>query len=509
MAAIDTIITGMDADNRWMNVISNNLANLNTTGYKARTVSFEDLLSQTLQGGTAPGGTRGGRQPLQIGLGVQVGAVTPDNTQGALQQTGVSTDVAIQGAGYLVLQQRGAQVFSRDGGLAVDAAGNLVQASTGAQVMGWLAQGGAVTPQGAVSPISFVGAQSIPPVATTAMALVGNLQAGSTAAWPLLTTVYDSLGNPLSLQFTFIPAGPNLWTWQATIPASQGTIPGATGTYSAGSPWAGTPAIPPGSDLGASPTPYSIVMDSSGNAEILNGSTIVAVAAGAANAPAGSQITFTNVDTPTQTAMVATVGAAPLPPAPPSGTTSLGTVTVTSGGTGTITFTSAGVQSGQTGGPITIAPADGAAPLAIVPAFSGVTQYAAPPTVALGTQDGAQAGTLQAFSIGTDGVITGSYSNGQQRAIAQIALATFSNPQGLLAVGQNQWQQSPDSGTPSIGPAGSGATGTLAGGALEQSNVDMSTELTAIIQAQSSFQADARVITAITAMDQAAIQMVP
>jgi flagellar hook protein FlgE len=508
MAAIDTIITGMDADNRWMNVISNNLANLNTTGYKTRSVSFEDLLSQTLQGGTAPSAAAGGRQPLQIGLGTQVGAVTPDITQGALQQTGVSTDVAIQGSGYLVLQQGGSQVFSRDGGLVIDAAGNLVQASTGARVMGWLAEAGVVTPQGAVSPISFLDAQSVPPVATTTMSLVGNLEGGATSNQPLQTTVYDSLGNPLSLQYTFIPAGPNLWTWQATIPAAQGTIPGATGTYSAGSPWTGTPTIPSGSDLGASPTPYSIVLDSSGNADIMNGSTIVAIAPGAAGAAAGSTITFTNVDAPTQTAMVAKVGGTALPPAPGSGTTSLGTVTVTSGGTGTITFTSAGVESGQTGGPITITPADGAAALSITPSFSGATQYAAPTTIALGTQNGTPPGSLQSFSIGTSGVITGSYSNGQQQAIAQIALATFSNPQGLLAIGQNQWQQSPDSGTPSIGAAGSGAIGTLAGGALEQSNVDMSTELTNIIQAQSSFQADARVVTAITAMDQAVIQMV-
>ncbi|MHB8733305.1 MAG: flagellar hook protein FlgE [bacterium] len=404
MATIDTILSGLDAANQWMNVVSNNLSNLNTTGYKSREVQFEDLLSQTLQGGSAATGTSGGTAPLQVGLGAQIGAVNPNETQGALTQTGVTTDVAIQGNGFLVLSQGGNQLFSRDGALALDSSNNLVQTSTGAKVMGWIAQNGVISSQGAVVPVSLASAQQIAPTATSTMSFAGNVQAGASGGQPLVATVYDSLGNPLNLSFTLTNTGANAWSWSAAL-SSGGSITG--------------------------------------------------------------------------------------------------------GGSGTLTFSSAGVLTGQTGGPIAITPSDGGAAMSIAPSFAGVTQYAQPTTIVLNIQNGNAGGSLQDISIGANGTITGSYSNGSHQAIAQIALATFANAQGLTAAGQNQWSTSPDSGLPVITAPGSAAAGTLAGGALEQSNVDMSQSLTQIIQAQSAFQADARAITAANAMDQAAIQMVP
>lgn len=507
MAAIDTVVTGMDSASQWLNVIANNLANLNTVGYKARKITFEDILSQTLQGGTAPLAGSGGRNPVQVGLGVQVGTVLPQFTQGSIEETGVPTDVAIQGPGFLVLQRGASMVFSRDGALAVDAAGNLVQASTGASVMGWLASAGVITASGTPVPISLNAGRVLAPVATTKASCAGNLQSGVTSPQTLLVTFYDALGTPLTAQFTFTEVTPGLWTWAVTLPSGGGTIPGATGTYSAGSPFGGSPTIPAGSNLGGGVT-YQIVLDSSGNAEILDGATVVAKATGAAGAPAGSTVTFYNVQSPTQVAMVATVGGAPLPPAPASGTTSLGSVTVTSGGTGTLTFSPTGTLASQTGGPITITPSDGSAVVAVAPDFSTVTQYASPTTVALRSQNGSPAGSLVAFSVGADGVITGGYSNGLQQPIAEIALATFANPQGLVALGDNQWQVGPNSGAAQIAPPSSSGGGTLAGGALEQSTVDMSEQLTEVIQAQAAFQAQAKVITAIQAVDQSVIQMV-
>lgn len=509
MAGIDTIITGLNSANQWLDVISNNLANLNTTGYKAQTMSFEDLLSETVQGASAPSAAAGGRAPVQVGLGVEPGAILPNETQGSIQQTGVSTDVAIQGSGFLVLEQGTGRVFSRDGQLSVDAAGNLEQASTGALVLGWSGANGTVTPQGQVSPISLAGALAIPPKATTKASLTGNVEAGASTAQPLLVTVYDSLGNPLTVSFAFTPVASGLWTWSASL-SSGGTIPGATGTFGgAATPFTGSPTISSGSVLGGGMT-YTVQEDASGNLQILDGTTVVAEAAGAGGAAAGSNVTFYNVvngAVTTNTAMVATVGATPVP-SPTGGTQALGTVAITSGGTGTLTFNAQGTLAAETGGPITVTPSDGAVALSITPDMSTVTQYASSSTIALRTQDGLAPGTLESYSIGTDGTITGSYSNGTQQAIAQIALATFANPQGLTMTGQNQWVESPDSGMPTITAPGTGNAGTLSGGALEQSNVDMSTELTNVIGAQSSFQADARVITAITAMDQAAIQMV-
>ena len=207
-----------------MNVISNNLANLNTTGFKAQTVSFEDLLSENIAGASAPSANTGGTAPIQIGLGVQRGAILADEGQGSVQQTGVQTDVAIQGGGFLVLQQGDNQVYSRDGQLSVDAGNNLVQASTGGLVEGWTGVNGVVTPQGVIAPISLAGAQQIDPVATSNISLLGNLQAGGTTAQPLLATVYDSLGNPLTVSFSFTPLAAGQWSWSATLPEQGAAV---------------------------------------------------------------------------------------------------------------------------------------------------------------------------------------------------------------------------------------------------------------------------------------------
>lgn len=511
MAALDTIVTGMDATNRWLTVVSNNLANLNTPGFKGRRITFDDLLSQTLQGGSAPAGAAGGTGPVQIGLGVQVGAITPSGVQGALIQTGAETDLAIQGAGVLVLHSPSGQtVYSRDGALAFDALGNLVQASTGYKVMGWLPSGGTISPQGSVAPISFAGAQQMAPMATSRIALAGNLNVGAPAPQTLLVTAYDSLGTPIDIALTLQSVGRGLWAWHASLPRGGGVIAGATGTFGGPTPFTGTPTIPPSSQLGGGVT-YAVQEDPAGNVTILDGSVVVAEAPGAGGVPAGSPVTFYNVQNgavTTQVAMTATAGAGGIPAATGS-TQNLGTLQVTSGSSGMITFTPQGARASQTGGPISITPSDGASALAIAPDWSATTQYGAPTTLALAGQDGVAPGALQSFVIGPDGVITGSYSNGRQQPIGQIALATFANPEGLLAVGQNGWQQSPDSGPVQVVPPGTGAAGTLTGGALEQSNVDLSEQLTEVIQAQSSFQADARVITAVNAMLQAAIQMVP
>lgn len=509
MAGMDTIVSGLDSATQWMNVISNNLANLNTTGFKAQTVSFEDLLSENIAGASAPSATTGGTAPIQIGLGVQRGAILADEGQGSVQQTGVQTDVAIQGGGFLVLQQGDNQVYSRDGQLSVDAGNNLVQASTGGLIEGWTGVNGVVTPQGVIAPINLSSAQQIDPVATSTVSLLGNLQAGATASQPLLATVYDSLGNPLTVSFSFTPLAAGQWTWSATVP-SGGSVAVPAGAFGGGAPFAANPTIPADSTLGGGVT-YTIQETATGDVQVLSGATVVAVATGAGGTGAGQPVTFDNVVggiTTATVAMTATAGAGGIPAAN-GNVQALGTLTVTSAGSGTMTFNSSGQLTGQTGGPLTIAPTDGAAAVAANLNLSTVTQFGSASTIALGTQNGSSPGTLQSFQIGPSGVLTGSYSNGVQQAIAQIALATFINPQGLSSVGQNQLAETPDSGVAAITAPGTGSAGTLAGGALEESNVDMSDALTQVIQAQSSYQADARTITAITAMQQAAIQMVP
>jgi flagellar hook protein FlgE len=127
--------------------------------------------------------------------------------------------------------------------------------------------------------------------------------------------------------------------------------------------------------------------------------------------------------------------------------------------------------------------------------FGGVTGYAGLTTVVAARQDGRQAGTLQAFSIAKDGSLVGSYSNGATVPIAQLAMATFTNPQGLEKAGSSNYRSSINTGDVTIATAGSPGVGTLAGGSLEMSNVDLSQEFTNLIVAQRGFQANARIIT--------------
>ncbi len=315
MQALSSAVAGLDGEQTAMNVIGNNIANVNTTGFKSSSVNFSTLLSQVLSSGSAPVTTAGkptlgGTNPMAIGLGVGIGSISQNMSQGSLQQTGNPLDIAIQGNGFLTLSGAQGTVYSRDGGLEIDSNGNLVQASTGSLVEGW----------------------------------------------------------------------------QPTI-TSNGTTPpsDSVGTYTA-------PTFP-----------------------------------------------------------VASSSATNLP------------------------------------GPIVI-------PQTITTTGTGTTQY-----------------NLAAVAIGTDGTITGTYQSStgtsQQVVLGQIAIATFPNQNGLVPVAGNAYTTGPNSGISSFTGAGTNGAGSLAVGALEQSNVNISQELTNMIVAERSYQVDAKVITTADTMLQALINI--
>ena len=127
---------------------------------------------------------------------------------------------------------------------------------------------------------------------------------------------------------------------------------------------------------------------------------------------------------------------------------------------------------------------------------TGLRQFAGQSSVAALSQDGSALGTLQSFTIGSDGIVTGVFSNGRTRPIGQVALAGFSNPSGLEKTGSSLYRASVNSGLPQIGQAGGGGRGTLSGSTLEMSNVDLAQEFTNLIIAQRGFQANSRIITA-------------
>ncbi len=225
-------VSGLRSHQVRMDVIGNNIANVNTVGFKASRVNFAETLSQTIRGAQAPSEARGGTNAMQVGLGVQVSSVDTLFTQGNLQYTGNLTDLAIQGDGFLVVGDGLRQLYTRDGAIVVDSQGSLVHASSGLRLLGWQADAnGQVNTAGPLSPLTIPVGAHIPPQATTVVVLGGNLDAGSEDGdqWTTTLTVYDSLGNPLELVVRFEKTGTNEWTWTALY--GDGEIGSGTVTF--------------------------------------------------------------------------------------------------------------------------------------------------------------------------------------------------------------------------------------------------------------------------------------
>ena len=389
--SMNTAVSGLRAQQTMLDVVSNNIANVNTPGYKSERTTFSEVLSQTLSDAVAPQGTQGGLDPQQVGLGVKVGAITSQFVQGGLQTTGKNTDLAIQGDGFFVLSNGTTNLYTRAGAFEVDASGHLVDSVTGYRV------------QGSSGDIQVTGGMTASPNPTSTASFTGNLDTtmatGDTSTANI--TVYDSLGAAHSLTLTFTKtANPGEFTYATTTTDPAVTITAGTGS--------GT-----------------IQFD--------------------------------------------------------------GTGAISGGGTGSITLSFSNGANNNQAITFDFGSASNTS--------TAVTGLAATTTLTLAGQDGYASGTMDSFSIGDDGSIT-SYANGRSHLIGNLILASFNNPAGLLREGQNLYRESANSGLANLGAAGSGGRGTLAAGALEGSNVDLSDEFTKLIMAQRGFQANARVITA-------------
>ncbi|WP_448625368.1 flagellar hook protein FlgE [Geodermatophilus sp. URMC 64] len=384
-------ISGLRAHQTKMDVVGNNIANVNTVGFKSSSTVFEDTLSQVLRNGSAPTADTAGTNPAQVGLGVKVAGITTNFSQGSTQNTGRSTDFMISGDGFFMTQSGNETLYTRAGSFDFDGVGNLVTPD-GAILQGWMAVGGVINTNGPVDDLKIPYGQIVAPVATTGGAAAGNLsaEAVSTDA-PVQTqvTMYDALGNEHQISYVFTKDALPATTWTMKV------MEGAT-QYGANQ------------TLGFSAT-------------------------GVMTTPAAKEITGLTV---------------------PWGTIDID--------------------------------------------LTKVTQYGGKSTVTATTtvDSGSALGTLESFSLGNDGTITGIYSNGRREPIGQLALATFTNPSGLTKAGNSSYRVGDNSGNPLVGVAGTGGRGTLTAGALEMSNVDLSEEFTGLIVAQRGFQANSKVITA-------------
>ena len=231
-------LSGLSAEAQALNVVSNDLANLNTTGFKGSTASFQDLVTEAMQS-SSPNGA-----------GVSSVAAEQDFTQGTVQVTNGAYDAAIEGSGFFVVQNsQGEQLYTRAGNLNVNSAGNLVDGA-GSEVLGWTATNGVVNPSGAVGPITIPVGMSTTPVASTQFTIAANLNAaatttGATSTFSTPVQVVDSLGETQTLTVTFTNTGPGAWSYNVTIPGAD--VSGGT---------AGTPS---------SLTTGTLNFDSSGN----------------------------------------------------------------------------------------------------------------------------------------------------------------------------------------------------------------------------------------------------
>ncbi len=241
--AIFTGVTGLTAFQRRLDVIASNISNVNTTGYRGSRVLFQDLFSQTLAGAAAPVGNFGGTNPVQVGLGVRLGSIDVNHTQGSLLTTGVASDLAIQGQGFFVLTNGVSNVFTRDGSFALNASGLLIDPSTGMRVQGYTANAnGIINSEGAPGDLLVPVGGSAIVRATTEADLVGNLDSESTATAPATVvtrtiTVFDSLGTQRDITLTFTKRDQvddgsglrNAWEFEASFEGNPVTnIPGGS-----------------------------------------------------------------------------------------------------------------------------------------------------------------------------------------------------------------------------------------------------------------------------------------
>ena len=404
-------LSGLLASQTQLQAVSNNLANLDTVGFKDQTASFSDVFAQSsLNNGT--------NDPVQTGLGVNASQSTSDFTDGALSATGISSNMALSGNGFFVTQDsRGVTDYTRAGDFTANSNGELTTPS-GETVMGYPAVNGVVNTSAPLQTLQIALGSAITATQTANFGVSANLNASAATGTTFSSTtpVYDSLGVSHVLTVNYTKAADNQWNYSVNMPTAD--TGATTSTLTTG----------------------TLNFDASGNLQIpAGGSTVPIKVAGFTDGAATMNLTWNLAD--------------------------------------------------STGAPT-------------------ITQTSLASTTTATTQDGRAAGTLTSYTAQSDGTIQGTYSNGQTIALGQVAVAEFSNTQGLVRVGDNNYQATSGSGTAQVGVAGTGGRGVITGGSVESSNVDVAAEFAKMIVAQQAYQANAKTVTTLDQISQATIQMI-
>lgn len=502
-------VSGLRSHKTMMDVISNNIANINTVGFKTSRVGFKEMFNQTIKGATsAKSGGAGGTNPTQIGLGVSVGSIDTSQNQGSLQPTGKITDLAIEGNGFFIVGNGQGRFYTRDGQFSIDSSGYLVTSGSGLKVLGWMADviTGAIDSTAPISNTSFI---SLPvgqlARQTTEVTYGGNLdsstRAGDTQSASAM--IYDTLGTQHTLGVTFTKVQRPM--------VSQGY---ADTTTVVGS---GTLSVTVGADTPDAAT-YTVVIPAGATLADLRNSldTVTGVNAVITDHGAAAGADRYTVDLTSTTGRQVSVsgsltgGTAPVFSMSDTGAgewTWRATEGGVSVGSGTITFDGQG-KCPRAVGTVSIPLSNGAnTPLEAELIFGSITQLSGTTTISATSQNGLPMGMLDSFTIGQDGIISGVFTNGTSQPLAQIALTAFSNAGGLTKIGSNLLVESSNSGLPQISQPAVGSMGKINAGFLESSNVDLPTEFANMIVAQRGFQSNSRIITTADEILQELVQL--
>ena len=447
MRSLYSGVSGLQNHQTRMDVIGNNISNVNTTGFKRGRVNFQDMISQQIAGAAKPTEELGGVNPKDVGLGMTIATVEQVFTQGNLQTTGVSTDVAIQGNGFFILKNGDESFYTRNGAFGIDKDGTLVNPANGMRVQGWMAQEvngesivtTAATPTDLIIPVG----SKDPAKATENVKFACNLNKntpeileGASASdiqkgtWNTEQEIFDSFGNKhlLSVSFRRVVGNPNQWEATVNVDVNNadytqtriglGTTDGVENTFRVNFDNYGQ---------------LLSVTDSAGNETRETGEIVL-------------QASYT----------------VPEANADENGNPYRQTFNINLGTIGSMKNT--------------------------------ITQSASISTTKAYSQDGYTLGYLDNFKIDSSGTITGVYSNGTNRVIGQIAMASFTNDRGLEKAGDSTYVETNNSGQAMIGESGVQGKGKLLSGALEMSNVDLSEQMTDMIVTQRGFQSNAKTI---------------
>ncbi|MDF3199777.1 flagellar hook protein FlgE [Pseudomonas sp. 1912-s] len=429
-------LSGLYAANKQLDVTGNNIANVATTGFKSSRAEFADIYAAS----------KLGTGQNSIGNGVNLAAVSQQFTQGDVNNSGGTLDMAIQGGGFFVQKgSDGSLEYTRNGAFRADKDGYITNNTGTSRLQGYAADADGNIQKGGLTDLQL-NLSYLPPKASTKVDSTSNLNSSETPIDQTLhpfdptktdsfttqysTTLYDSQGNAHPMVQYLVKTDGNKWSAYTLI----------DGRNPDGSSPTGTPSTPP--------VPSTLTFDGSGK--------------------------LTGIDT---------------------------------AGTAGTTLTISGWVPGTVTDGVWKANGASANPTGIAVNMANITQYNSATYRNPPTTDGYATGQITGLKIDGSGVLFATFSNQQSKAIGQISLASFNNEQGLQPAGGTTWKETFASGQPGFDTPQVGTLGSIVANSLENSNVNLTNELVDLIKAQSNYQANAKTISTQSTIMQTIIQM--